>query len=131
MGSLIRNSNQTKQGLDFTGIENGKIHPTDIDALLEFDNEVLILMEVKRVGNEIPTGQRLALERICDSWHTDKCVVLFVTHNFKEDLIDIPLAECNVQKTYYKNKWIINKPTPLIDALNKIGDSWNVSKLKI
>jgi hypothetical protein len=131
MGSLIRNSNQTKQGLDFTGVENGKIHPTDIDALLEFDNEVLILMEVKRVGNEIPTGQRLALERICDSWHTDKCVVLFVTHNFKEDLIDIPLAECNVQKTYYKSKWIINKPTPLIDALNKIGDSWNVSKLKI
>lgn len=131
MSSLIRNSNQTKQGLDFTSVENGKIHPTDIDAVLEFDNEVLILMEVKRVGNEIPIGQRLALERICDSWHTDKCIVLFLTHNFKEDSIDIPLAECKVQKTYYKNKWTINKPTPLIDVLNKIGDSWNVSKLKI
>ena len=61
--SLIRNSNQTKQGLDFTGIQNGKIHPSDIDAVLEFDNEALILMEVKRTGNAIPTGQRLLLER--------------------------------------------------------------------
>ena len=91
--SLIRNSNQTKQGLDFTGVENGKIHPTDIDAVLEFDNQALILMEVKRIHNEIPTGQRLVLERICDSWHTDKSVVLFVTHNFKIENIDIPLSE--------------------------------------
>ena len=45
--SLIRNSNKTKQGLDFTGVQNGKIHPSDIDAVLEFDNEVLILIESK------------------------------------------------------------------------------------
>ena len=57
--TLIRNSNQTKQGLDFTGVENGKIHPTDIDAVLEFDNDALILIEVKRINNHIPTGQRL------------------------------------------------------------------------
>ena len=131
MNSLIRNSNQTKQGLDFTGVQNGKIHPTDIDALLEFDNEVLILMEVKRVGNEIPTGQRLALERICDSWHPDKCVVLFVTHNFRNDSKDIPLIECNVEKTYYKKKWTDNKSYSLKSVLNKIGESWNVKKLKI
>jgi hypothetical protein len=41
MKSLIRNSNQAKQGLDFTGVENGKIHPSDIDAVLEFNNEAL------------------------------------------------------------------------------------------
>ena len=57
--SLIRNSKQVKQVIDFTGIQNGKIHPSDIDAVLEFNNDALILIEVKRKGNRIPTGQRL------------------------------------------------------------------------
>ena len=130
--SLIRNSNQTKQGLDFTGVENGKIHPTDIDAVLEFDNQVLILMEVKRIHNEIPTGQRLVLERICDSWHTDKSVVLFVTHNFKNENIDIPLSECKVEKFYYKGKWHLTiNDDSLINTLNRIGKKWNIKKLTI
>ena len=46
--SLIRNSKQVKQVIDFTGVQNGKIHPSDIDAVLEFDNDALILIEVKR-----------------------------------------------------------------------------------
>lgn len=65
--SLIRNSKEVRQTIDFTGVQNGKIHPTDIDAVFEFDNEVLILMEIKKSGNKIPTGQRMLLERICDS----------------------------------------------------------------
>lgn len=130
--TLIRNSNQTKQGLDFTGVENGKIHPTDIDAVLEFDNEALILIEVKRINNHIPTGQRLVLERICDSWHTDKCVVLYVTHNFKNDKIDIPLSECNVEQFYYKRKWHTNTDeNDFVKTLNRIGIKWNIKKLQI
>ena len=57
--SLIRNSNQVKQVIDFTGIQNGKIHPSDIDAVLEFNNDALILIEVKRKGNRIPMGLSL------------------------------------------------------------------------
>jgi|TARA_R110000744_G_scaffold56031_2_gene118217 hypothetical protein len=132
MKSLIRNSNQTKQGIDFTGIENGKIHPTDIDAVLEFDNEALILIEAKKINNDLPTGQRLVLERICNSWHTPKSIVLFVTHNFKNDTKDIPLMQCNVEKFYCNNKWqpIENKPN-LKNVLNKLGERWNIKKLKI
>ena len=132
MKSLIRNSNQTKQGLDFTGVENGKIHPTDIDAVLEFDNEALVLIEVKRINNNIPIGQRLVLERICDSWHTDKSIVLFVTHNFKNDLVDIPLVECVVKKYYINGNW--NKlitDNSLKSVLNRLGLKWNVKKLKL
>ena len=62
--TLIRRPNQIKQGIDFTGVQNGPIHPTDIDAVLEFDNEALILIEIKRVDNNMPTGQKLVLERI-------------------------------------------------------------------
>ena len=128
--SLIRNSKQVKQAIDFTGIENGKIHPSDIDAVLEFDNEVLILIEVKRIGNEIPTGQRLMLERICDSWHTGKSIVLKVTHNFIDDDSDIPLRLCNVEKYYYNKKWT-TRDKPLKDALISLGVKWNIKKLKI
>ena len=64
----------TFKTIDFTGVQNGRIHPSDIDAVLEFDNEALILIEVKRENNDIPTGQRLLLERICNSWRTDKSI---------------------------------------------------------
>ena len=65
---LIRSSKQVKQAIDFSGVQNGVIHPSDVDAVLEFGNKALILMEVKRRGNMIPTGQRLMLERIVDRW---------------------------------------------------------------
>lgn len=130
--SLIRNSKQVKQAIDFSGIESGKIHPTDIDVVLEFDNEVLILMEVKRKGNKIPLGQKLVLQRIADSWHTDKVVVLYVTHNFKIDEKDIPLKHCNVESVYLKGQW---KPAKseisLTDTLKGFSKLWNIKKLKL
>jgi len=127
---LIRNSNQVKQAIDFGGLQNGKIHPTDIDAVYEFNNKVLILIEVKKINNDIPTGQRLVLERICDSWKTKKSIVLKVVHNIKDETKDIPLIKCNVESVYYKGKWT-KKYANLKKTLNKIGVLWNVDKLKI
>ena len=130
--SLIRNSKQVKQSIDFTGIQSGKIHPTDIDVVLEFDNEVLILMEVKRTGNEIPLGQKLVLQRIANSWHTEKVVVLYVTHNFKNDDKDIPLKDCNVESIYIKSEWKNAKQTiTLEDTLKGFSKKWNIKKFKL
>ena len=132
MSSLIRNSKQVRQTIDFTGVQSGKIHPTDIDVVLEFNNEVLILMEVKRKGNTIPTGQRLVLERIANSWHTNKCVVFYVTHDFKNDDKDIPLDKCNVDSVYLDKEW---KPAKqeinLIDCLKGFKEKWNIKKLEL
>ena len=92
--SLIRNRNLVKQVLDFTGLQNGKMHPSDIDAVLEYDNDALILMEVKRKGRKIPTGQRLLLERLNDSWHNqDKAIVLKVVHQFDDENMNIPISK--------------------------------------
>ena len=131
MNSLIRNSNQTKQGLDFTGVENGKIHPTDIDAVLEFDNKALILIEAKKKGSKIPLGQRLLLERLCDSWHTKKSIVLYATHTYGDDTRDIPLSECVIDACYYKGVWRSIKSKALKETLNKIGKDWGIEKLKL
>lgn len=118
-----------KQGVDFAGLENGNIHPSDIDAVLEFDNEVLILIEIKREGNPLTTGQRLLLERICDSWHTGKCVVIFANHKFYNTDVDVPATECTVRGMYYSNKWH-KVDMNLKDVLNHIGIKWNINKLK-
>jgi len=127
--SLIRNSKQIKQVIDFTGVQNGKIHPSDIDAVLEFDNDALILIEVKRKYNKIPIGQRLLLERINDSWHNqEKAIVLKVTHTYKDDTKDIPLDECSVEVCYYKGVWSARTGS-LLEVLNKLGEAWNIKKL--
>jgi hypothetical protein len=129
--SLIRNSNQVKQAIDFSGIQNGKIHPSDIDAVLEFDNDILILIEVKRKGNKIPTGQRLLLERVCDNWRTRKSVVLFVTHEFYDTTKDIPLNKCIVEKVYWSKSWRDNKNKDIVSLLNELGKYWKSDKLKL
>ena len=130
--SLIRNSKQVRQTIDFTGVQSGKIHPTDIDVVLEFNNQVLILMEVKRKGNIIPTGQRLVLERIANSWHTNKSVVFYVTHDFKNDEKDIPLHKCNVESIYLNKKWKSAKQDiNLIDCLKGFKKLWDIKKLEL
>ena len=101
--SLIKNRNKVKQVIDFTGVQNGKLHPSDIDGVLEFDNKVLILIEVKRKFKPIPTGQRLLLERISDSWHTnEKSIVLKVEHECDDDSIDIPLEQCSIPVAHHR-----------------------------
>ncbi len=45
-GITTPRSELTKQVIDFTGIQNGKIHPSDIDAVLE-----------NKYGIEMPFGQ--------------------------------------------------------------------------
>tara|TARA_R100001463_G_scaffold73845_1_gene127724 strand:- start:943 stop:1335 length:393 start_codon:yes stop_codon:yes gene_type:complete len=129
MKSLIKNRDRVKQVIDFTGVQNGKMHPSDVDAVLEFDNEALILMEVKYKFNKIPRGQKLLLERIADRWG-EKAIVLKIEHNFNNDKLNIPLNECEVTQIYYNKKWTIIDNTNLIEYLNKLGNSWNIKKCK-
>jgi len=130
--TLIRNSNQVKQAIDFAGIENGVMHPTDIDAVFEFDNEAIIFIEVKKEGNTIPTGQRLVLERLVEAWRTPKAIALFVTHPGTDVTQDIPLQECSVIKYYtQQTKWQIMKKSPLKNILNFLGKQWDIEKLKL
>ena len=99
---LIRNKKQVAQAIDFVGSEWGAIHPSDIDAVLEFDNEFLLLFEVKRAGNNIDIGQRMMLHRICDSWN-GKSIVLKGEHecNNTETIV---LNECELTEFYYNGK---------------------------
>lgn len=134
MKSLIRNKNLVKQVVDFSGLRNSKIYPSDIDAVIEFDNEVLILIEVKRRGVEIPLGQKLLLERICNSWHTDKSIVLKTEHNFYDENKNIPIEMTAVTGYYRNKKWMyydsFDDAINLLDFINELGVVWNCKKCK-
>tara|TARA_R100001530_G_scaffold93955_1_gene65205 strand:+ start:283 stop:678 length:396 start_codon:yes stop_codon:yes gene_type:complete len=129
--SLIKNRDRVKQVIDFTGVQNGNMHPSDIDAVLEFDNKILILIEVKYQYNKIPTGQRLLLERLADSWHTEKSIVLKVEHDFDNDNFNIPLEKCKVTAIYFNKEWTYyQKGKDFIKYINKIGEKWDCIKCK-
>ena len=130
--SLIKDRNKVKQVVDFTGVQNGSIHPSDIDGVLEFDNKVLILIEVKRRFKRIDTGQRLLLERLCDAWHdNEKSIVLKVEHEFNDSTIDIPLEKCKVTRVYYKKHWVtLPEQEDFKYYLNRLGETWNCDKCK-
>lgn len=131
MDSLIRNRKKVRQVIDFTGVQNGNMHPSDIDAVLEFDNEILILIEVKYKFKKIPTGQRLLLERICNSWHTKKSIVLKVEHDFDNDEENIPLDKCVVTGIYYDKKWIYyTEHYNFKHYINKLGEKWDCEKCR-
>ena len=130
MKSLIRNSKQVSQSIDFTGVENNNIHPTDIDFVLEFDNEILILGEVKKKGNKLPIGQRLVLERIVDGWGS-KGIALKVIHSHRDDNTDIPLKDCFVEAYYLEGNWkLLDSPYGLIGFVNGLGRKWNNNKCR-
>jgi len=130
--SLIRNSKEVRKTIDFTGVQNGLMHPSDIDAVLEFDNDILILMEVKKQGIEIPVGQKLLLERLSQSWHTSRSVVLKVEYlNIFKDDEDIPLDQCYVTEFYFNKVWReAKKPVNLVMALNILGKKWKNEKCR-
>ena len=126
--TLIRNTNQIKQAIDFIGAEWGSIHPSDIDAVLEFDNEFLILFEVKRVGYPIPGGQKKMLHRICNSWK-GKSIVLKAEHEYNDTEI-IKLNECELTELYYNGFWRKPKYRLSIEkALELLAKHWNIKKM--
>ena len=135
MSSLIKNSDRVRQVLDFTGVQNGKMHPSDIDAVLEFDNKYLILMEVKYKDSYIPTGQRLLLERIADAWCANlgkDAAILKVSHDFEDDKKDVPLDKCKVTYIWDRvGKWKqLEKPVDFVYTINKLGEFWKCKKCK-
>jgi len=129
---LINDSDKVVQAIDFEGVQNKNMHPSDIDAVLEFDNKLLILMEIKIKDKQIPTGQRLMLERICNAWDTDKDkngLILKVEHDHRNKKTDIPLKLCTVTEIYFQGKWSKRKQK-LITCLNDIGKFYNIVKCK-
>lgn len=103
------NLQRYKQVLDYSGLrfERG-ITPTDVDGLLDFSGRLFVILEFKHALSELPHGQRLAFERICDALHKGNtpttCLVARHLHPPEEE---INAANAIVTEYRYNGKWLI------------------------
>lgn len=127
---MIKYKKRINQVIDFN-FGDAKIHPTDIDAILEFDNQYLIIFEVKKRGVDTPTGQRLLFERLADSWAVNgkRSWVIYCEHDTDPEEI-VNLDNCFTRIVYTDNVYYKYKDHSVKDALAVIANKYDITKLK-
>jgi len=102
---MIKSEEYFKKGILFDGLEHGKMHPTDIDAMVELKGKAYYFVELKREGNDIRTGQKILFERLCDDLYKagKEAYAILAHHDWLcEDYNgDIRLKDCVIDKVYY------------------------------
>jgi len=104
--SLIRDKKKIQQIKDFSGLQFGKIYPTDIDGFLDFGDKMFVFFELKYGNSPLSFGQKLALTRLCDACEADErksCLIIANHQTPSGDVIDV--ANALVSMVMYKKKW--------------------------
>ena len=103
---IIQDRENFHQKVLYGGMRYGKCMPTDIDAMMEFNNKVCIMWELKYGSAPIPYGQKTLMERNADKWNQcgDIGIVFRCSHMTPSDR-DISLADSIVTDTYYNGTW--------------------------
>ena len=127
---MIKHEKRIKQVLNFKGVGNSKIHPTDIDAVLEFDNKFLIMFEVKYKGVQVPTGQELVLHRIADAWQATggEAFVVYCWHETETSEV-VNMQNTVVYKVYNNKKKFIREQN-IREFLQKLAKHYKINKLE-
>ena len=127
---MIKHYNRIKQVLDFRNIGNSKIHPSDIDAILEFDNKHLIIFECKLRGVSVPIGQKILFERIVDCWQNTngEAFIVYCQHDTPIDEV-ITMHNSTVINVYH-NKKNEKRNENLKQFLIKLANHYKITKLK-
>jgi hypothetical protein len=101
---VIRNREQASQIKDYSGLKFGKITPTDIDGMIEYHDKGMIFLEIKYKDADMPYGQKLALERLCDFLNQagKPTIVIVASHESDED---IDVANTIVKKYRWNYEW--------------------------
>lgn len=103
----IQLRDRARQIVDFSGLRYGKITPTDLDGLIEYQSKAFVFYEYKYRDAKIPDGQRKALTRLVDCLQkAGSPSVLFVCRHAVDDCAeDIQAARVIVDSLYYDGKW--------------------------
>lgn len=108
----FQNTDYAKQLVSFDGLKfvgrNGltNVTPTDIDGVVQLDNEnCFIFFELKHSGR-VPVGQSNALTKLVDAVQSGgvNCVLFVATHN-TEYPTTIMAKDAIVQQIYWDGKW--------------------------
>jgi len=104
---VIQNRSRATQINNFKNLRYGNITPTDIDGFIDFGNRYFIYIEVKLLGNDLPYGQRLALERLCDATQRGgvSSITYVVKHNVQNFNDDVDVGDLYVSEYRQDFKW--------------------------
>lgn len=107
----IMNRARKQQIVDMTAMNYGNITPTDLDLLIDYQNNVFVFAELKLRDAPLLDGQRLAFERIVDGLTRGgkKAVFIVAEHQIDDATADIPCDRCLVRMEYRQGQWV--KPT--------------------
>ena len=124
MRGKIQYRERAAQIRDFSKLRWGNITPTDIDAFIDFGNRVFVIIEAKLDGVELPRGQEIALERLCDNCKVE-CFVLIVSHNTPiGDDIDFANTLVTKYRTNKTGDWRkVQNPTTCLTFVNWIHEN--------
>lgn len=92
-----------KQLLRFDGMRFlDSITPTDIDALIEVRNQIVVFFEAKLKDKEVPFGQKLALERLVrNAGRAGKHAIAIIgEHNVTDPSEDVFLKDLLVREVF-------------------------------
>lgn len=100
---------RAKQLIDYSGLKYGRVTPTDVDGLIEYQGRCFILYEFKYRDTELPIGQRIALERVVDN--LNKPALLIVAEHDTVPVNDIKACDCPVREYYTNGRWAHSRNT--------------------
>ena len=101
----IRNRAYAQQLRNFSGMNWGKITPTDIDGYVEFGDKVFVFFETKFGSAKMPRGQELALERLVDAVGATRHALLVVATHNTPPTEDLQFHDCVVAKYRHCGRW--------------------------
>lgn len=99
---VYENPQRARQLIRFDGMSLMRKCFTDFDAVMEWNDRAWLVFEVKWTKKDVPTGQRLALERfVRDASKAGKyaCAAV-VEHAVRNPMRDVYLKNCKVRSVY-------------------------------
>lgn len=106
---IFRNERHARQLADFSGLQFGKLYPTDLDGIIEFGDKLWVMIELKYNNAKLPTGQRILLERLTDALAESGRTAICLVGTHQQTSGDIEVSSCLVVKYRYGGEWLIPK----------------------
>ena len=102
----IENRERSLQCKDYTGMRWGNITPSDADGIFDYKDRAFFMLEYKYGNAQMPAGQRICLERFCDSITKVKGYsVAILAHHNQQPHEDIDCANAIVSTYRIGYEW--------------------------
>ena len=126
---VIYNREKKRRLMSFARLRYNKITPTDIDAFLDFGGRGYVVIEAKGIGVPVPTGQRIALERLLLKLSEPPSLAIVIIAETPDGSMedDVDLGACEVREVWHVKNGRKLRSTELGATVKEIVDrfkSW-------